>query len=338
VKMTTARKIVLLVALFALIVPLVCLSTPKPTSAFSGIVNGGFELGAFTGWNVTIPQGGTAQVVTSFGTYLPAEGQYFTLLQNGQKDIYTMVSQPFTVEGVGSVIRGWAFFKTVDYLPFNDDCKVEITLYSGGQPVKTLFQSDVATVGTGGGTPWTFWSYAIAPGTYTIQGGVVNRGDSAVASYLGLDGVSIISSAQEGPHRPSSVPTNPMVSPVVKYLSISPQQAYIGQPITISANMANDGDVISGYTASLKIDGKLEKTKLGTVDAHSAVPVDFTVTRSQPGTYTIDLGGQKGSFIVLASKTTPNSQTGGSILVLLVMAALVVAVIYVLMLILRRPA
>jgi hypothetical protein len=336
--MTTARKIILLVALFALIVPLVCLSVPKPTSAVSAIVNGGFELGAFTGWNVTIPPGGTAQVVTSFGTYLPAEGQYFALLQNGQKDIYTMVSQPFTVEGTGSVIRGWAFFKTVDYLPFNDDCKVEITLFSGGQPVTTLFQSDVATVGTGGGTPWTFWSYAIARGTYTIQGGVVNRGDSAVASYLGMDGVSIVSTEQET-HRLSSAPSITIPSPIiVQYLRISPQQAYTGQPVTISANMANDGDVISGYTASLKIDGKLEKTKLGTVEAHSAVPVDFTVTRSQPGTYTIDLGGQKGSFIVLASKTTSGPPVSSSAIVILIMFALIVSIVVVSIFIFRRPA
>jgi hypothetical protein len=336
--MTTARKIILLVALFALIVPLVCLSVPKPTSAVSAIFNGGFELGAFTGWNVTIPPGGAAQVVTSFGTYVPQEGSYFALLTNGQKDIYTMVSQPFTVEGVGSVIRGWAFFKTVDYAPFNDDSKVEITLFNGGQVVTTLFQSNVVTVGNFGGTPWTFWSYAIAPGTYTIQGGVVNRGDSAVASYLGMDGISIVSTEQET-RRPSSAFITTMPLPiVVKNLSISPQQAYSGQPVTIIANMANDGDVISGYTASLKIDGKLEKTKLGTVEAHSAVPVDFTVTRSQPGTYTIDLGGQKGSFIVLASKTTSGPPVSGSAIVILIMFALIVSIVVVSIFIFRRPA
>jgi hypothetical protein len=335
--MSTARKLILFVALLALIVPSVCLSTPKTTSAVSAILNGGFETGAFNGWNVTIPPGGAAQVVTSFGTYVPQEGSYFALLTNGQKDVYSMASQPFMVDGT-AVIKGWAFFKTVDYLPFNDDCKVEITLTKGGQVVTTLFKSDVATVGNFGGTPWTFWSYPIGTGAYTIQGGVVNRGDSQVPSYLGMDGVSIISTEPET-HLPASGSINTMPSPVIaKNLSVSPQQAYTGQPITISANMANDGDVTNGYAASLKIDGTLEKTKLGTVDAHSAVPVDFTVTRSQPGTYTIDLGGQKGSFIVLASKTTPDAQASGAVLALLLMSALVISIIAVLVLLVRHKA
>jgi hypothetical protein len=125
---------------------------------------------------------------------------------------------------------------------------------------------------------------------------------------------------------------------IVKNVSVSPQQAYAGQPITISANMANESDQIGGYTASLKIDGNLEKTKLGTVDAHSAVPVEFVVTRSQPGTYSYDIGGQKGSFTVLAAQTSSGSPISGAIIAMIVLVALVISVAVILTLTFRRTA
>lgn len=342
--MTTIRKLISLVALLALIVPLICLSVPKTTSAANILVNGGFETGNFTGWNVTIPPGGAAQVVTRFdfpvpaaGTYFAKEGNYFALLTNGQQDVWTVVSQTFAA---GATISGWAFFKTVDFAPWNDECKVEITVSSGGQVIATLFQASVLSVGNFGGTPWTYWSYAFAnAGEYTIQARVVNRGDSAVASYVGLDGVSVMYQTQQQLRRPSSMPAPPAAaSIVVKNVNVDPGQAYTGQPITISANMANDGDVVGGYVASLKINDKLEQTKLGTVDGHSAAPVNFTISRSQPGTYTIDIGGQKGTFIILASQTTSGPTLSSGVIAILIMFALIISVVVVLMFTFRRPA
>lgn len=124
---------------------------------------------------------------------------------------------------------------------------------------------------------------------------------------------------------------------IVQNMNINPQQAYTGQPITISANMTNDGDAVGGYVASLKINDKLEQTKLGTVDGHSAVPVNFTISRSQPGTYTIDIGGQKGTFTVLAAKTS-SSPVSGTAIAFIVILALVASIVVVLMLAFRRPA
>jgi hypothetical protein len=125
---------------------------------------------------------------------------------------------------------------------------------------------------------------------------------------------------------------------IVKNVSVSPQQAYAGQPITISANMANESDQIGGYTASLKINDMLEKTKLGTVDAHSAVPVDFVVTRSEPGTYSYDLGGQKGTFTVLEAQTSSGSPLSGAVIAVIVLVALVISVAVILTLTFRRTA
>jgi hypothetical protein len=346
--MNNAGKLMLLVALLALIVPLICLSNPETTTAeCAGIINGGFETGDFTGWNVSIAPGGQAQVVKTLSittadnitaTYNAKEGQYFALLTNGRQDVWTVVSRPFGA-GTDAVISGWAFFKTSDYLPFTDESMVKITLYDGAVPIATLFQASVSTVGNYGGTPWTFWSYTFNTyGTYTIQAEVTNRLDSNVPSYLGLDDVCVKSNSPQQQQRPSpSMPaTNATAQIVVKNMNATPDHTFTGQPITISANIANDGDVIGGYTASLKINGKVEQTKTGTVDAHSAVPVNFTVSRSQPGTYTFDIGGQKGTFTILADKTTSGSPVSSGTIAFIVISVLVLSTVVVLTLTFRR--
>jgi hypothetical protein len=344
--MTRPHRLISLVALLAITVPLIFLSIPEPASAVSTIVNGGFETGNFTGWNVSTAPGGSAQVVTHFdfsvpssGSYFAKQGKYFALLQNGQQNVYTVVSQSFHADK-GAVIGGWSFFKTTDYLPFNDQSMVEITVNSGPQVLATVFQAKVSTVGNFGGTPWTYWSYAFTTeGDYTIQAMITNIGDSGVPSYLGLDGVSFIypTPTQEKPRSspPLSAGSAPLI--VVKNLNVNPQQAFTGQPITISASVANDGDQAGGYTAALKINGKVEQTKIGAVDGHSAIPVNFTISRSQPGAYTIDIGGQKGTLTVVADKTTGATPVSSGAIVIAIMLVLILGTIVVLTLTFRRP-
>jgi hypothetical protein len=349
-EMTRVNKLVALVALLIIIIPLISLSLPGSASSQGGFINGGFETGDFTGWNVTTGLWGAAQVVTRFdypwpqpGTYFAKEGTYFALLQNGQRDVWTVVSQPFNIESDRGGIGGWAFFKTVDYLPWNDESCVEITVNSGPQVVATVFQASVATVGDEGGTPWTYWSYMFtSPGEYTIQAKVTNRLDSSVPSFLGLDGVNLgvlgTTAQQQQPRSSPSMPAATPASITARNMQITPEQTYAGQTIAISANMANDGDQAGGYTAALKINGKVEQTKIGPVDGHSAIPVNFTVIKYQPGTYTVDIGGQKGTFTVLAANTTSGQPSSSAIIVIFIMGVLVLSTIVVLMLTFRRPA
>lgn len=341
--MTAVRKVISLVALLALVVPLICLSVPETTSAAGILTNGGFETGDFTGWDVTIPPGGAVQVVTRFdfpvpqaGTYLPHEGKYFALLRNGQQDVWTVVSQNFAS---GTMISGWAFFKTVDFAPWSDECKVEITVSSGGSLIATLFQASVLTVGNYGGTPWTNWSYTFTnAGEYTIQARVVNRGDSAVSSYVGLDGVSVYTTQQQ--HR-SSPPMLNNIKPAqmsMQYLSVNPQQASANQSVTILTNVVNTGDEAGNYNVVLKINGQLETSRMVNVSPQATQPVKFTVTKSQAGTYAVDVSGQKGTFTILAAKTTSGPSVSSGAIVMLVMFVLIVSTIVVLLFTFRRPA
>jgi hypothetical protein len=349
-EMTRLNKLVALVALLIIIIPLISLSLPGSASAQGGIINGGFETGDFSGWNVSTGLLGSAQVVTRFdydypqpGTYSAKEGTYFALLRNGQRDVWTVVSQPFHAD-TGDAISGFSFFKTDDYMPWNDESSVEITVNSGPQVVATVFQASVSTVGDEGGTPWTYWAYVFtSPGEYTIQAKVTNRFDSQVDSYLGLDGVYLnpLGFIAQQQQQPRSSPPMPAATPAVitvRNMQITPEQTYAGQTIAISANMANDGDQAGGYTAPLKINGKVEQTKIGPVDGHSAIPVNFTVIKYQPGTYTVDIGGQKGTFTVLAAKTSSGQSASSAAIVILIMGVLVLSTIVVLILTFRRPA
>lgn len=348
--MPGVRKATLLLALLVLSLPLIFLAIPKTTSADEPIVNGGFETGDFSGWNVSVaPLGGNAQVVSTFnvsvptlGNYTAKEGNYFALLTNGQQDVYTIVSQPFQ-GGRGLEISGWSFFYTDEngsYLPyFNDKSMVEITLHQGTQVLATVFQARVSTVGTTHGTPWTAWSFDLPRSAeYTIQARVTNIDDSSVHSYLGLDGVSIDPIIV--PTKPRSSPTMPASNAIsiiaVKNVVVNPQQAYTGQPINISANVANDGDAVGGFSAYLKINGKVEQTRTGVVDGHSAIPVNFTVSKSEPGAYTVDIGGQKSTFTIVGDKTASAPTVNSGAVLIAVMLALILGTAVVLVLTFRR--
>jgi len=125
----------------------------------------------------------------------------------------------------------------------------------------------------------------------------------------------------------------------VHYVSVNPAQTIANQPVTISANVVNEGGMTGSTRVALKINGQVEQTKLVTVGPGGSRPVKFTVTKSEPGTYTVIMGSQRASFVVTedTAKTGAQSLNGGLIAMLL-FGVLAFAVIVVLMLSFRRPA
>ena len=123
------------------------------------------------------------------------------------------------------------------------------------------------------------------------------------------------------------------------YLSVNPQQTTANQPVTITTNVVNTGDEAGNYNVVLKINGQVEQTRMVGVGPQGTQPVKFTVVKSQPGTYTVDIAGQKGSFTVLgaggSSAATPAS---GGIIAMLVVGILVIIVSTLLILDSRRGA
>jgi hypothetical protein len=85
--------------------------------------------------------------------------------------------------------------------------------------------------------------------------------------------------------------------------NVQPRQTTANQPVTIYANIVNRGDIPGTYTADLKINGEIEQTRSGGIGGNMAIPLKFTVSKDQPGTYKVDVNGQKSHFTVVDSGT-----------------------------------
>jgi hypothetical protein len=139
--------------------------------------------------------------------------------------------------------------------------------------------------------------------------------------------------------RASPTPPRPLNPSQIslQYLGITPQQTSAGQPVTISTNVVNTGNEAGNYNIALKINGQLEQSRMVSIGPLGSQPVKFTVTKAQPGTYTVDIGGQKGSFIILGAGGTSGHVNGGMI-ALLIVGILVIVVSVLLILDFRRPS
>ena len=115
-----------------------------------------------------------------------------------------------------------------------------------------------------------------------------------------------------------------------------PSQAKVNQPITISANVVNDGSETGSTRAALKINGQVEQTRLVTVGPGGSRPIKFTVTKSEPGTYTVIMGSQRANLLVTDDGASSTSVDGGTI-VMILLGFLIVAIFIVVMLSCRRP-
>jgi hypothetical protein len=86
----------------------------------------------------------------------------------------------------------------------------------------------------------------------------------------------------------------------VTNLTIDPQVADVGQPVTISANMTNVGEIDGSYAANLTINDVLKDNQTILVAAGASSIVEFTDTENAEGNYTAKIGDLSGSFAVKA--------------------------------------
>jgi hypothetical protein len=119
----------------------------------------------------------------------------------------------------------------------------------------------------------------------------------------------------------------------VQFVSVNPQQASANQPVTITTNVVNTGDAAGNYNVDLKINGQVEESRMISVGPQASQPVKFTVTRDQPGTYTVDIVDQSGSFTILGDKagSASGQNSTGLIILALIGVLIVVSVIVLLM-------
>ncbi|MFC2049829.1 SBBP repeat-containing protein [Chloroflexota bacterium] len=110
------------------------------------------------------------------------------------------------------------------------------------------------------------------------------------------------------------------------YLSVNPQQTSAGQPVTITTNVVNTGDEAGNYNVVLKINGQVEQTRMVGVGPQGTQPVKFTVAKSQPGTYTVDIAGQKGSFTIIGAGSNTGTHQNGGLIAIFIVGILVIVI------------
>jgi hypothetical protein len=125
----------------------------------------------------------------------------------------------------------------------------------------------------------------------------------------------------------------------VQYLTVTPKQASAGQPVTVTTNVVNGGDQAGNYNIALRINGQVEQTKMVSVGPKATQPVKFTVNRSQPGTYSVDILDQNSNFTVLgAGGNTGGKTVNSGMIILIALAGLVLVVAVILVMRFQRSA
>jgi len=177
----------------------------------------------------------------------------------------------------------------------------------------------------------------------TDQRGVTRpQGTTVDIGAFELEGGGLPPSTEAQPGVSPSNPNNwtrnlnpPTLS--VQFVSINPQQATANQPVTISTNVVNTGDQGGNMNVALKINGQVEQTKTVSVGPQASQPIKFTVTKAQPGKYSVDIGGQTGSFVIPDTGSSSSAQSSSALVIFLIIGVFVLATIMVLLL-RRRPA
>ena len=178
--------------------------------------------------------------------------------------------------------------------------------------------------------------------TLTItDGGLGDRDGVANGEISDPGGPAVAIAAALPPAKPRVSPTIPRpLNPSrmsVQYVSVSPKQTIANHPVTIITNVVNTGDEAGNLNIALKINGLVEQSRMVSVGPQGTQPVKFTVAKAQPGTYAVDIGGQKGSFTVLGAGGTAGAPVNGGLIALLIMGMLVLATVVILILT-RKPA
>ena len=124
---------------------------------------------------------------------------------------------------------------------------------------------------------------------FEIWGGPIPQDTGGYVNYNFLD-----SSSSNANQTFYSLPAD------IKVLNIlsQPSIAMVGQPVNITANIVNRGNLPGNFNAVLKINDDIETSRQIIVPGNEAVPLEFTVYKENPGNYTIEMNGQIAYFSV----------------------------------------
>jgi hypothetical protein len=184
-----------------------------------------------------------------------------------------------TITGTGLLSASAVSFGsgiTVNSFTVNSNTKVTVSITIAADAILGTRNISITTLG----------------GTVSLNNGfTVNQAQISTSHPRGS---SMSGAAAAPPQGPVSLPT---VS--VRSASLSATKVAPGIPITVTANVVNTGTVNGASSIRVYVNGELENSQGITVNSGASMPVTFTVTRNEPGTYSVYVGGANaGSFVV----------------------------------------
>ena len=82
-------------------------------------------------------------------------------------------------------------------------------------------------------------------------------------------------------------------------LEVSQEVCLAGDTVMVSATLANTGNAVGDYVTELLVNDAMEETQTFTLEPGSSQSLSFTLIKSEPGRYAIQLAELTASFIVL---------------------------------------
>ena len=200
---------------------------------------------------------------------------------------------------------------------------------AGYSSVEVRFAYKISSAST-----WTYtsWVSKSADGSYaeTVTGLLpgVQYDFKAQLQYLSniVDGETLqfVTDSASQPHVSPPMPAQLNQAQVyVQYLNVNPGQASANQPVIVTTNVVNTGDQAGSLNVVLKINGQTEQARVVSVGPKATQPVRFTVSRTQPGTYAVNIFDQNGSFTVTGDSSTGGRPVNSGVVILLALVVLV---------------
>ena len=126
--------------------------------------------------------------------------------------------------------------------------------------------------------------------------------------------------------------TPPILKPV--RVSVSSQTVKANQPVIITAAMVNQGEIAGSSNVALTVNGFTEQTQTVSLAPGAVQTVNFTVSKAKPGKYSVDINGQRTSFVVAGAAEPAKASHQG--LVMALATALLVILSGLLIVVVRR--
>ncbi len=92
-------------------------------------------------------------------------------------------------------------------------------------------------------------------------------------------------------------------------LKVLPFEVETGETVTVTATIANTGDISGSYQVTFAIDGEIVATEEIEVAGHTSQEVEFTTTPEKAGTYDLDVNGTVAQVIVRQPTLPPEEET-----------------------------